>query len=91
MAENTDNPEWWTPAELAKRWRKSDDTICRLCKSGKLLHMKIGGAYSIHRDEIARHERAGIPNATQHTVTKPRRVATPLLNAGRRLVGGSNA
>jgi excisionase family DNA binding protein len=63
--ETDQSDEWWTPSELAIRWKYSVDTIKRLIKSKKLRAMSIGPGHRIHRDEIARFEAEGKPPVEQ--------------------------
>jgi hypothetical protein len=83
--------EWWTPRELAQRWKRSDDTILRRIKlepgnPGKINAMKNGGGYLIHHLEIARHEQAALPAPeTQTLPVKPVRASSHLASFRRRL------
>jgi len=62
---------WWKPSEVAKRWRKSENTIRNRCKAGNIVAMKVGKSFLIHETEIARVESQGLPNNEPIRVVKP--------------------
>lgn len=53
------DPDWWTVAEVAARWRCDDETIRRRIKDTSLPAMSGVGGYRIHRDEILAFEAKG--------------------------------
>ncbi len=71
LAEKLDDDDWWTPGELAKRWRTSVDSIRRRHKAGEIRAMPCGASFRVHRDEIARHEMIGLPPLAQPRIVKP--------------------
>lgn len=54
--------EWWTVREVANLFRVSPDTIHRRIKSGHIRCVPFGDkSRRIHRDEVERLRRSGLP------------------------------
>lgn len=84
-----DELQWCKPAELARRWNMSEDTIVRHLyvpifqddptPSGKIRAMRFGRQYRVHVQEAERFERMAMPagdrNPTQAQLGKLKRVS----------------
>jgi hypothetical protein len=56
--------DWFTPQELALRWKISALTVTRLCLSKQLVGRKIGGQWRVHKLAVERYEAKAIPKAS---------------------------
>src|SRR5437868_6252264 len=68
-------PEWWTPQEVAAKWRVSDDTILRQIANGKIPAMKVGGRSRIHVSVVMTNEQGAFAKTSveAHRPTTGRR------------------
>lgn len=54
MTDFSDLPDMMTTAEVAKRLRRSDSTIRRMCARGELACVKVGRNWLVSVDEVKR-------------------------------------
>ncbi len=60
-----------TPADLARRWLVSGQTIRNLCEQKKINALKVGRFFRIHVAEIERLESVGIPKLERRSRALP--------------------
>lgn len=60
-------PEWFTLAQLAKRWKCTTDSLRGAIASKKLRATKLPGGWRVERSEVERKERPGIRKTKQTT------------------------
>ncbi len=53
--------DWWTPREVANRYRVSESTVTRWLNSGKLLGKKFGDQWRVCSAAVKAFESAGVP------------------------------
>lgn len=73
MPQQTDD-EWYTPGELAKRWKLSPSTIYRMHRlDPKSFGRIISGSLRIHRSEVDAIEKLDLQRQTAKAVRNHRR------------------
>lgn len=65
----TTQATWWTPREVANRFRVSPTTILRLLNAGSIVGKKVGGQWRVNVAAVNEYERDGLP--VQRSFAKP--------------------
>ncbi len=60
-----------TPADLARRWRVSPQSILNECQRGKLMHFRVGRQYRIHLRDVLMLEGEQTPAPAKTARSRP--------------------